>query len=83
MTASIPTTATRTNHAHAAMWAVGFVLLLGGAALTVTGVLTLQGVNTSLDAITKGSIALYLGGGVSSLGLLLVVIAWTIAAARR
>lgn len=75
-------TPVRTNGAHAAMWAVGAIFLVGGVVLAV--VTWNLGIAAS-DATTlaRSLVAVYIGVGVASFGLLLLLIAWTVAAAKR
>lgn len=76
--------APRTNTAHVAMWVVSILLLVGGTVLSIVA-LNIMGTSSAYDVgrLTAGSGGFVLGTSMAGFGLLLFVIAWTIAAARR
>lgn len=74
----------RTNGAHLAMWTIGAILLVGGIVLGVVGFTIATDPGTSNpERLAQGGLALTVGSSVASFGLLLTLIAWTIAAAKR
>lgn len=82
MSTADDTTPVRTNGAHAAMWAVGAIFFVGGIILAVV-TWNLGTASSDPATLARSFVAVYIGIGVSSFGVLLLLIAWTIAAAKR
>lgn len=75
-------TPVRTNGAHAAMWAVGAIFFVGGIVLAVV-TWNLGTSAADQGTLARSFVAVYIGVGVASFGVLLLLIAWTVAAAKR